>query len=94
MEKEIKLRYLEVDAKMLEATIVAEMWAKEQMEEARRKALQNLGIELRDGEKPSDAWLRAMCEENGFEFSKPVPPEIANAIINNINVYRFYFWLV
>ena len=94
MEKEIRLRYLEVDGEMMRAIILAEVLAKEQVEEVKRKALEKLGIRLRDGEKPSDAWLRAMCEENGFEFGKPVPPEIAEAITNSANVYRFYFWLV
>src|SRR5690606_2057635 len=88
--KEIRLRYFDVnggDALRWEAL------APEESHQAKLKALDKLGIARVGEEKPGDAWLRVMCEENGLPYTQPVPREIAEAIVWDQAVYRFYFWL-
>jgi len=57
------------------------------------RSILKLGIKVLPGDTPDDAWLRAMCEENGEPFTTPVPYPIADALVNCRAAYAFYFWL-
>lgn len=60
--------------------------------EVKVRALERLGIQARDGETPLEAWLRAMCEENGLEYTRPCPRVLADAILDS-GAARFAWFL-
>jgi len=39
------------------------------------------------------AWLLAMCRENNLLATIPVPQELADAILQDREAYRFLWWL-
>ena len=52
-------------------------------EQARAQAwrlLERMGIAGVEGESPLEAWLRAMCAENGLAWSIPVPDALTECI--------------
>jgi hypothetical protein len=93
-EKTIRLRWLDTDSKLACETLLCDALNPTFMQRWKRRALERLGIQMRDGESASDAWLRTMCEENGLEFKKPVDRQLADAILENASCHRFYFALL
>lgn len=79
----INLRYIKLSADLVAKTLLVNG------DEHKKKALDVLGIVPRGDETPMQSWLRAMCEENGLKYSQPVPREIADAIVSNVNAARF-----
>lgn len=87
----VNIRWIDLDEHM---TISSLMVPEREVDVLKRKVLGRLGITIGEGEKPYRAWLRAMCEENGLEFSIPVPREVADAILEGErSLKRFNFWL-
>lgn len=84
---EIRLRFIDVSADTGARSLLVNGDAH------KKKALDILKITPKDGETAFDAWLRTMCEENSLPYSKPVPREIADAIVSNPSASRF-MWLL
>ncbi|MFW9770327.1 MAG: hypothetical protein ACFFEM_16030 [Candidatus Thorarchaeota archaeon] len=84
---EIRIRYLDISADIAAKSLLVNG------DSHKQRALERLGITPRDGETPFNAWLRAMCEENNLPNSRPVPREIADAIVQNPSASRF-MWLL
>ncbi|MEW6210616.1 MAG: hypothetical protein AB1631_19790 [Acidobacteriota bacterium] len=93
-ERTFKLRWLELSPDLFCASVLAEAMNKTSIPSWKRRAVERLGIEIRDGETPSDAWLRAMCGENGIEFTEPVDRDLADVIRENVSCLRFFFALL
>lgn len=74
--------------------LVADALAPERSLLSKWRAIVKLGIHVEIGDDPGDAWLRAMCQENGEEFTRPVSAELAGALVSSGAPYRFYWWLV
>jgi hypothetical protein len=91
-EGTIKLRYLDIDQKLAMDTMLSDAYGNKT--EYKRHWVEKLGIIIQEGESPSNAWLRAMSEENGFEFTLPVDRRLSSAIRNFPTCYRFYFCLL
>jgi len=88
---DIKIVYVEIGDKEFAKTLFA---PKEQASQIKDSILSALGITRRDGEKHLDAYIRKVCEMNGFEYTKPAPKPIADAIASsNIHVKRLLFAL-
>ena len=90
--KQVKLRWIATEG-LENKLFLADVFEAERSRQLKRRALERMGIQVRDGESPSDAWLRAMCEENGLEFRLPVPEELRRAIFETPGALRFFFWL-
>lgn len=90
----MKLRYIALPDDAVEENIIAEALSdKAKITEAKWRALEKLGIK-RDGEdSPMRAWLLAMCRENNLPATIPVPQELADAILQDREAYRFLWWL-
>jgi len=57
------------------------------------RSILRLGIKVLPGDDPSDAWLRAMCDENGEPYTTPVSHELASALVSCRPAYVYFFWL-
>lgn len=90
-DKVITLRYCDIPTK---EGLLLDALHPETSKELKFKSLKTLHIEPKDNEKPSDAWLRTMCAENGLEFTRPVPRPMADALQEQSGAFKFYFWLV
>lgn len=88
---DVTLRFYEI--RDLARWLVAEAQEPGQAEERKRAAVERLGIAVQPGDSASQAWLRAMCEENGFAYALPVPEALSAAIREHRPAFRFYFWL-
>jgi len=84
----VKLRYCDIPS---EATAGILLIDDNQELSVKDKALRTLKIERRDGDSHLKAWIRAMCIENGFEYTEPAPREITDSILNNAAASRFMF---
>lgn len=99
MTQEIRIPYLEVDATkalVYESLTRATNDDAMSMREIKEKALSVLGIEVPEGTGEydlSDVWGKHVHDINGLEFSKPFHPAIVAAIRNNVEVYKFFFFL-
>lgn len=89
-EATIKLRWMEVSDILGNSLVVDALYG---IDDLKLKALSKLGIEPLEGEKPMQAWTRAMCEENGVEHTTPVCVEIREAIMWTPGAMKFMFWL-
>ena len=90
--KSITLRLIDVDH-IIGDSLLAESLGKNPLNETKDKVLKFLGITKKEGEKPIEAWLRAMAEENGLPVSRPVVPELREAVEEFPQAMRFLFWL-
>lgn len=86
-KKRIVIRYLD-----LEADVVIQSCLLINPIEAKRAALERLGIEVPEGILPASAWLLAMCRENGLEEKLPAV-EIGEQIMGSPQALRFMFFL-
>ena len=91
---EVKLRYLEVSPKGLADELADSAFHPAETRDAKAQILkERLGIEVKPGETPLEAWLRAMAEENGLPVQTPAHPAIREAILFNPEAIRFIWWL-
>lgn len=93
-EKSIKIRWIETGDLMIKTELLATaiMGQPVELSATKAKALGRLGIHVREGEEPLDAYIRAMCEENGVPYTIPAPTEISDAITYS-EASRFVWWL-
>jgi len=92
--KEIVVRWLETSDHMIHDALLAEAKnGHESLLGIKVKALKLLGIEVEEGQTPSEAYLKAMCDENGLPFTLPAPFEIVDALQFS-GAMKFYWWLV
>jgi hypothetical protein len=89
-DKSIKLRWIECDEQMVTQSLLI---SKEDCNALKQRLLDRMNIVKLDTESYSDAWLRTMCAENGYEFIKPVCREMADAVTENAGAFRFFFFL-
>jgi hypothetical protein len=89
--KSITLRLFDVDT-IIGDSLLAEA-RRNTLDKIKDRVLQSMGITRKEGEKPIEAWLRAMAEENGLPFSLPVVPELREAVKGSPQAMRFLFWL-
>ena len=90
----IRLRYIEIDRNLMTKQIVSEaLQDRNEITEIKWRVLERLGIKRNGEASPLRAWLKAMCRENGLPETIPVPRELADAILDNREVYRFVWWL-
>src|SRR3990167_3629760 len=84
----VRLRYLSVDG---DSAVSSLLLSVEHSRDIAVRLLDKLGIALGDGEKPIQAWLRAMAEENGLPTSIPVDRRLGRAIAEDVDASRFLF---
>ena len=90
----VRLRYLEIITKGLMNEVVDSAFRPGVTQAAKIKILrEKLGIEVKPGETPLEAWLRAMAEENGLPVQTPAHPAIREAILFDPDARRFVWWL-
>lgn len=90
-EKQIEIRYFDIDS---EAALLGDaLLPRDRMDAFKRKAVEQLGITIREGETPLQAWMRAMHEENELPYSQPAHRAISDAVIQNAGPFRFMWAL-
>ncbi len=82
-DRVIKLRYLD---------IAPETSVYPVDEGLKDKALARLGIERLPGQTPFQAWIFAMCRENGLPEKLPAT-EVGDAVIQHEDIKQFAWWL-
>jgi len=92
MQKEISIRWFDLQDEEFKGLLLADTFSKDKSESVKAKVLEKMNIQV-NGLDPFHAWLKAMCEENGLEYSLPVPRELTDAILENRGASRFMFWL-
>ena len=75
---EIKVRWLDASQELINNSLIAEAF--NDISDVKRRALKKLDIECAAGMDPLEAYIRAMCTENGLEYSRPAPSELVDAI--------------
>ena len=93
---QLQIPYFHVDASKSLIAEALSRYDSEHIREVKAKALRDMGIEVPEGTEEyefSDIWGRHIHEINGLEFTKPYHPAIVSAIRENVEVYKFFFFL-
>ena len=87
---QITVRWLDSTQDLLHDSLLAEAF--HDISDVKRKALERLNIACKPDQGALDAYLTAMCAENGFPNTRPVPSELTDAILSS-GAMRFVWFL-
>ena len=87
---EIKVRWLDASQELINNSLLAEAFS--DISDVKRRALKRLNIECSVDVDPLEAYIRAMCAENGLEYSRPAPSELVDVMISS-GASRFVWFL-
>ena len=87
---EIKVRWLDASQELIQNSLLAEAFS--DISDVKRRALKRLNIECAEGVNPLEAYIRAMCTENGLEYSRPAPSELVDVMMSS-GASRFIWFL-
>ena len=82
-----KLQMIDIDGDILGKSLLVEG------DDHKRIAVERLGIEIQEGEKPINAWLRHLAEINGLPVMTPCHPRIKDAIYASMETMKFMFFI-
>ena len=85
----MELRYLDT-TNLMKPGLIAESQG---ITGHKAKAVEQCGFDIAAEEHPMDAWMRGLCEINDLEYTKPVCPELRDAILDNSKATKFMFFL-
>ena len=89
----VKLRYLKVLQDATGKDCLLQMTNPDESLRLKRRALQALGIEMKEGESPLIAWSIAMALENGFEPRIAAVEEISKAVEKDPDAVNWVMYL-
>jgi hypothetical protein len=88
----IEIEFVPIAPEMLSDALILDAFSPEKGRELKAQVLAKLGLELGD-EKPLDVWHRHLSKLNGLEFTQPIHPALATAILESTEARRMEWFL-
>jgi hypothetical protein len=89
----VRIEFIPLDDETVQSILIVDAFKPEKARQAKVRALAQLGLTVGDDESPLDVWHAHLCRINALEFTRPLPPALAEAILSSADAQRMEWFL-